>query len=325
MIYDLVGADEKDTFVFTPSGAEAINQVHWTAFLDIARKEGKCHFITSTMEDAPVLQSLKRLEELGCYVKAAPMDEKGRIDVAKLAELIGPRTAMISISSAQGLTGVIQPIDEIAALAKEKGVLLHIDASYSLGKLYAPFKDLPIDYLTFSGDRIHSVKGSGGLFAKAGRPLSAWTLGATTDIPSLLALSAAAAQAMLLIDSMNLEVARLRDRFEEMILRAIPDAKVCFANSLRLPNLSAISFPRAHNEALHYVLHRQGLSSAIGGTHAPHIHRLLMASGVPETTAQTAISFALSRYTTQEEVDLAASLVIETVAAQHLLSEDLCL
>ncbi len=69
MIYDLAGADPADSFVFTSSGAEAINQVHWTAFAEIARKEGKCHFVTSSAEDAPTLQSLKRLEELGCFVK----------------------------------------------------------------------------------------------------------------------------------------------------------------------------------------------------------------------------------------------------------------
>ncbi len=322
-LYDLVGADAKDTFVFTSSGAEAINQVHWSAFLEIARKEGKCHFITSAIEDAPTVQSLKRLEDLGCFVKIAPVDPQGKIDVAKLAELIGPRTAMISIGWVQGLTGVVQPVEEIAALAKEKGVLLHVDATYALGKVYCSFQDF--DYLTFAGDRIHSVIGSGGLFAKAGRPLVPLIVGGgeqtglrggPLDLPSFLALSAAASQASLSQDLMSLEVARLRDHFEA----SLPEAKPLFQDTLRVPNVSVLCFPGVHSEMLLYSLQRKGLAATIGGTYAPHLKRVLAASGIDE---QTAISFALSRYTTQAEIDRAVILIRETIHSLKALTEDL--
>src|SRR3989344_4530226 len=167
-IYDLVSADESDSFVFTSSGAESICQVLWSVFLNVSRKDGRCHFITSSSEDAPTMQMLKRLEELGCYVKIAPLDKDGKIDIAALKELIGSRTALLSVSVANGLTGVIQPIEEIAALAKEKNVLLHLDATYAVGKTYFSFSEIGADYLTFSGEQIHSVKGSGALFAKKG-------------------------------------------------------------------------------------------------------------------------------------------------------------
>jgi cysteine desulfurase len=318
-IYDLVGATPKDTFVFTSSGAEAINQVHWTAFLELARKEGKCHFITSPFEDLPTIQSLKRLEELGCFVKIAPVDTKGQIDLVKLAELIGPRTALISVSWAQGLTGVIQPIEEIAALAQEKGVLFHVDATYSLGKVAGSFADFGIDYLTFAGDRLHAVKGSGGLFVKSGRPLHPFVLGNSFDLPSLLSLSAAASQLSLSLDTMSLEVARLRDELEGAILKGIPDAKVLYADSPRLPNVTAVCFPKVHQETLLYTLQRKGLFAAIGGAYAPHIHRVL----VDEPLAQTAISFSLSRYTTQKEIEKGSALIVETVKMLRRLTEDL--
>src|SRR5690606_17670281 len=149
------------------------------------------------------------------------VDEMGRVDVEKLAALVSPRTALISVTMAHGLTGVIQPVEEISLLAKEKGVLLHLDATYALGKYFFSFD---ADYLTFSGDRIHSVKGSGGLFAKSQVPLTAFILGGNEqnglrggafDVPSFAALSAAAQQAALYLDTMSLEVARLRDLFEE--------------------------------------------------------------------------------------------------------------
>jgi len=330
MIYDLVGASSDDKFVFTSSGAEAINQVHWTAFLELARKEGKCHFITTAVEEAPMLQSLKRLEDLGCFVKFAPFDKEGRIDVAKLRELITPRTAMISISYAHGLTGVIQPIEEIAALAKEKNVLLHVDATYALGKVVHPFQN--IDYLTFSGDRLHAAKGSGGLFAKANRPLQPLIVGGVEqgslrggafDIPSFLSLAAAASQASLSLDLMGLETVRLRDRLEKQILNKIPDAKTLFSDSPRLPNTSVISIPCVHQEALFYALCKKQLYGSIGGHYAPHLFRHLIALNIDEKTAETSIHFSLSRTTTQEEINRAVLILAEVVQKLRTLSEDL--
>lgn len=318
MIADLLGASPKDSFSFTSSGAEAIASVHWTAFIEIARKTGKTHFITSAGEDAALLQSLKRLEELGCFVKIAPLDTTGRIDLDKLAELISPRTAMISISTAHGLTGVLQPIEEIAALAKEKEVLLHGDVTYGLGKVLNPFEHL--DYLTFAGDWIHSVRGSGGVLTREGHPFIPIVPGKTElDAPSLIALGAAATQAALTLDTMSLEVARLRDRLEEKILTATP----LFQDTLRLPNVSVLTFPHIHQEMLHYTLQRKKVLTSIGGLRSPHLHRHLMACGIDEQMARTAISFSLSRFTTQNEIDQAIQIINETINALKPLAEDL--
>jgi len=313
-IYDLVSASEKDRFVFTSSGAEAVNQVFWSVFLERARKQGKTHIIISNIEDAPTMQCAKQLEELGCSIKIAPVDEKGRIDVEKLAALINPRTALISVTMAHGLTGVIQPVEEISRLAKEKGVLLHLDATYALGKFFFSFDS---DYLTFSGDRIHAVKGSGGLFAKESAPLVPFILGGNEqnslrggsfDIPSFAALSAAAAQASLYLDTMALEVARLRDLFE-----AEAGAQVLYKDSLRLPNTTSLVFEGVHQEALLYMLNRKGVYASIGGAYCGHL------SGVHVG----AVSFALSRMTTEEEIRRAATIVNEVVKQLRAISEDL--
>ncbi len=313
MIYDLVGAKDSDRFVFTSSGAEAVNQVFWSIFLEKARKEGKCHLLISSIEDAPTVQCAKRLEDLGCTIKIASVDEKGQIDLAQLAKGINPRTALISVTMAHGLTGVIQPVEEIIQLAKEKKVLLHLDATYALGKYPFIFDS---DYLTFSGDRIHSVKGSGGLFAKGEVPLVPFILGGdeqggwrggSFDIPSFMALSAAAQQAALYLDVMALEVVRLRDLFENEVR-----GTVLYKDSLRLPNTTAIAFEKVHQESLLYFLNRKGVYASIGGVNLSHLSRI----------HESAVSFSLSRMTTEEEIIKATAIVNETVRQLQALSED---
>lgn len=312
MIYDLVGAKEGDKMVFTSSGAEAVNQVFWTVFLELARKEGKTHLIVSNIEDAPTLQCAKRLEELGCTIKMAPVNAQGQIDLEALVSLINPRTALISVTMAHGLTGVIQPIEAIVNLAKEKKVLLHLDATYAVGKFPIQFD---ADYLTFTGDRIHSVKGSGALFAKEKAPLVPFILGGNEqsslrggsfDIPSFMALSAAAQQSLLYLDMMALEVVRLRDLFESKV-----QGKVLYQDVLRLPNTSLIAFENVHQEALLYFLNRKGVYATIGGSYAAHLSRI----------DETAVSFTLSRMTTEEEILRAADIINQAVRELQAIAE----
>ncbi len=312
-LYELVGAQSADTFAFTNSGAEAIQQVHWTAFVERARKEGQCHFITGPLEDAPMLQSLQRLEQLGCFVKIAPVDSTGRIDVARLAELINPRTAMISLSLAPALTGVLQPIEEIAALARAKNVWLHVDASYALGKVMNPFAHA--DFLTFSGAMIHAVPSSGGVFAR--KPLVPFVLARPKDVHSLQSLTVAATHALLNLDTLNLEVARLRDLLEQAL------GNVLFQNVLRLPNVCTLLFPRIHQEMLHHALRRHNVCASIGGPYVPHLHRQLMATGLDEQTSRTAMSFCLSRFTNQSDIDRAIEIIRTAVQNLTPLTEEL--
>lgn len=326
-IFDLAGARKEDVFVFTSSGAEAINQVLLSVFLKVSRTLGKCHFIASHIEDAPTMQMMKRLEELGCFVKIAQVKENGEIDVEKLKELINSRTALISITMAQGLTGVIQPVEEIAKMAKEKGVLLHLDGTYALGKYPFSLEEIDADYFTFSGDRIHSLPSTGGLFAKKQSPLVPLILGGNSlrggalDSASLLSLCSACAQASLFLDTMALEVARLRDLFEKELLRLIPNIKILFRDSLRLPNTTVISFMGVHQEALHYFLKRANIETSIGGDYSQYLYKLLTDSNADPILAKGAIGFSLSRMTTEEELLKAALKISEIVAYLRSISE----
>jgi cysteine desulfurase len=310
ILYDLVGATGNDRFAFTSSGAEAVQQVLWSVYLETARPSNRRHFVMSCLEDGPTAEGMKRLEDLGCQVEIAPCDGQGRIDVAKLGALIRPETALVSVCLAQGLTGIVQPIAEIAKICREKNTYLHVDATYAIGKIALDFVS---DYMTFAGDRMHALMSSGALFAKAGRPLSLLFSGAFgIDIPSLVSLSAAAQQSLLTLDMMGLEVARLRDRFEQGILQKIPQARVLFSGAWRLPNVSLIAFDGIHQEALLYALHKKKLYASIGGE-SQDLSRLLLAAGLDERTAKSAISFALSRMTSPQEIGEAVLRIADAV------------
>lgn len=314
LIYDFIGAKRQDQFVFTSSAAEAINQVLLSVFLEVSRKEGKCHFIASALEDAPTMQMMKRLEDLGCTIKIAPVDSLGAVDCEKLKELINSRTALVSVCAAQGLTGVVQPIEEIGKICAERNVLFHCEATYAVGKMSFCFSDLQADYFTFSGDRIHGLRSSGALFAKEKKPLVPLILGGSglrggaADLPSLASFSAACSQAALYLDSMNLETVRLRDLLESE-LEAV-GAQVLYKEALRLPNTTAIHFPRVHQEALLYLLERKGVFASIGGAYCQHLHRL--------ASDESALSFSLSRNTTEEEIRNAVPIIREALC--HLQS-----
>lgn len=323
MISHLVGAGEEDRFVFTSSAAEAVNQVLWSLFLEVSRKTGKCHYITTALEDAPTMQMLKRLEDLGCYVKIAPVNAQGQVDLQQLEALISPKTALISMTMAHGLTGVVQPVEEIAAMAKSKGVLLHLDGAYAVGKYAFSFADLGADYLTFCGNLIHGVPGTGGLFAKPEAPLVPFILGGKglrggpTDTASFLSLCSAAHQSALFLDPMSLEIARLRDLFESELTGRIPGAKPLFQETLRLPNTSLIAFPQVHGEALHYLLQKK-VKASIGGNYAQHLSRLLEASHIADN--ECAVSFALSRMTTEQEIGQAVQEITRAVKTLQFIS-----
>ncbi len=317
-LYSLVRAETGDRFSFASGGAEAILQVLWSVFFEICRKEGKGQFVVGCLEDAPTLAGLKRLETMGCTVKIAPVDAQGCIDIERLSGLINSRTALVSLSVAQALTGVIQPVEKIRALCEEKSVLLHLDASYALGKIPVALES---DYLTFGADKIHGPKSAGAVFAKRGRPLIPLIPGKIdVDSASLIGFGAAADQAMLSIDAVGLEVVRLRDRFEEGILEHVPGTKVCFADSWRLPNVSVLSFPRIHQEAMLYALDQKKVYASIGGGMHPHLRQQLIAAGFDPLTASSAISFALSRHTTEAEISSAIETISEAAAFLSELS-----
>ncbi len=304
------GAASDDRFCFFHSGAEAIEHLYLSHYFETVRNTGKNHVLTTSIEGASVFTSLKRLEDLGCHGKILSVDEQGQLTKKTLEEAINPRTSLLSISWANGLTGVIHPIADLAEVCREKGVLLHVDASYVTCKLYFRFEDYPIDFLTFDGSLIHAPKGTAGLVTKAKTLLSSVP---EVSVGGVAAIARALEDNSQLFDYICLETARLRDKLERGIQDAISDAEVFFQKVERLPNCTSIAFPGVSAEALLFMLHRKGVYATLGGGHAQKLSHVLMAAGIDEQMAACALSFSLSFETQEEEIDRAVAIITECV------------
>lgn len=325
-LYHFLGAQETDQLIFTSSGAEAVNHVIAAIYRDITLTTGKNHFITSCLDEAPAILAIERLDSLGCVSKMVPANVNGCISVEDLAETLSPRTALVSLSWANGLTGVIQPLSEISTLCQERGILLHIDATHVLGRLFYNLEDIGADFITFNGDQLHAPKGTGGLYIKQGIKCSPFIVGGAEqggrragsfNVAGLVGLACAAKEMLDHRDYLCTEIARLRDRLEAGIQEKIPQVYPLFREQERLPHCTTLVFPGLVNEALLFYLNRKGICASIGGGSFQQLNLLLSACKVSNSLAHSAISFSLSRYTTEEEIEQAIALIVE--AAQCLL------
>ena len=331
-IYKMLGGKETDGFVFTSSGAEAINQVFLSSYFDITRATGKNQYVTANIEEAPMLMSISRLELLGCTGKMVDANKQGKITADAIERILTPRTALVSLSWANGLTGVVNPVAEIAKLCRDKGIAFHLDATHVLGKLFFDLEEINPSFITFNGDQIYAPKGTGGLFVKEGVKCSPLLVGGieqgghragSYNVPGLIGLGNAALETIECRDLICTEVARLRNHLEEGILAGYPDAQIMFKEEERLPHCTAIAFPGVVNEALLYALNRKGVYASIGGGSFQQIALVLTGSGVDGIAAQGAISFSLSRETNEDEIDRAISIIVETATKLRKLSKDL--
>lgn len=331
-IYDLLEADDADDFVYTSSSAEGVNQVVFSTYLNETVAHGKNHFITTHLDEAPAMMAIGRLDKLGGVGTLIHGTAQGHVTQQDLIEAISPRTALVSISWANGLTGVIQPVAEIAKICHLRGIALHLDATHVLGKLYFDLKELQPNFITFDGDRIHGPQGTGGLYIRAGQKCSPLITGGIEqgglragpmNVAGCVALGVAAKEAKETRDLLATETARLRDRLEKGILDNVSESQVFFADQERVPHISAIAFPGVANEALLYALNRKGVYASIGGGSFQQIGYLLKACKVPDLLGNSALSFSLSRETSDEDIDRAIEVIVDSVKSLRKVSHSL--
>lgn len=331
-IYKVLGADPKDNCIFTSSGAEAVNHAVWSGYMDVMLPSGKTQFITSITEEAPAIMAIGRLERLGAASRSAPVDKRGRVTAEAIGDLFSPRTAMVSLSWANAMTGVIHPLEEIAAICQERGVRLHVDLTHVLGKITFDLKNLSCAYATYDGSLLHAPQGSGIFFVQKDLSLSPLIAGGSEqggyragafDIAALAALAEASLEAVETRDLLSTETARLRDKFETGILAGYEEAEVFFQKEERLPHVSLIGFHGVVNEALLFQLNRRGVYASIGGGSHQQTSLHLTAAGVDKETAVTAVNFSLSRETTEEEIDRAINIIVESAKKLRKVSGNL--
>lgn len=329
-LYTLVKAKSKDPFIFTSSGTEGVNHAVFSAYVDITRKTGKNHFLCSNIDEAAAIMAMSRLQDFGCLFQMVEANREGYVTKQAVAEALTPRTAMLSMSWANGLTGVIQPVHEIAELCQERGILFHVEATHVLGKGEFTFDGSGADLLTFNG-----YHGSGGMFIREGLEISPFILGGNEqgemrggelNLAALFDLGRAAQKSIENVDHYCMEVARLRACFEELLCKAVPHVQILFKDQERLPHITCALFPGVTSDALLYLLHQKRVYATFGGNHFQHLVHILTACAIHEPACHSGLSFAFSHETTEEEIEKGVEIIAQTVQqlqkySTHLLQE----
>jgi cysteine desulfurase len=310
----LLGCEPSEV-VFTGCGTESDN---WAINGVLATVPHKRKVITTRVEHPAVLTTVRELANRGYNVVELSVDSEGRLDPAEYEAELDENTALVTIMYANNETGVMFPVEKLAAMARAKGVTFHTDAVQTVGKVPLDLSKSSIDLLSISGHKLHAPKGTGVLYVRKGTRILPYMTGGhqeggrragTENVPSIVGLGKACEMAREFIVDENTRVKALRDRLENAILANSPDCRVNGGKAERLPNTTNISFEFVEGEAILLLMDRYGVCASSGsactsGSLEPS--HVLRAMGVPFTAAHGSIRFSLSRYNTQEEIDFVA-------------------
>ena len=312
---------------FTGGGSEADNlAIKGVAFANHNR--GK-HIITSCVEHPAVLASCRWLEQNDFRITYLPVDGQGRVDPADLKRAITSQTILVSIMMANNETGTIQPISELARVAKSNAVLFHTDAVQAVGKIPIDVRELGVDLLTLSGHKIHGPKGVGALYMRQGVALDSLVHGGkqehglragTENTPGIAGLGKAAELAARWLPLMP-ALQELRDRLEAGIRELVPAAKLNGPRDDRLPNTLNICLPGMRGESVVLALDQQGIALSSGSAcrvGSPEPSHALLGMGLSEADAHCSLRFSLGIGNTKEEIDgtlMAMQQMIEDASA----------
>lgn len=304
---------EPNEITFTSGGSEADNQALVSAAAIDARK-GKKHIISTAFEHHAILHTLKKLEKEGFEVTLLDVHENGMVSAQQVADAIREDTCLVSVMYANNEIGSIQPIAEIGAVCKEKGVIFHTDAVQAVGHVHINVKEENIDMLSLSAHKFHGPKGVGLLYARKGVRLTNIIEGGaqergkragTENIPGIVGMVAALKEANANIDANAEKVSALRDRLIEG-LEKIPHSALNGDRTKRLPGNVSFCFEGIEGESLLLLLDAKGICASSGsactsGSLDPS--HVLLAIGRPHEVAHGSLRLTLSEENTQEEID----------------------
>lgn len=318
----LLGCEPRE-IVFTSGGTESNNSAIASALaLDPARR----HVVTTAVEHSAVRRFCEHLESRGCQVTFLRVDASGSLDLDELRDAVRPDTAIVSVMWANNETGVIFPVEQIAAIAREKGVLFHTDAVQAVGKVRMNLRGLPINFLSLSGHKLHAPKGVGALYVNSRTAFRPSIFGGshednrragTENVASIVALGKAAEIAARDLEEEAARLRPMRDRFEAEIRSRIADVTINGADSPRLPNTSNLSFPNVESNALLVLLDRHGICCSAGSacrTGSTQSSHVLRAMSVPADRINGSVRVSFGRFNTDADVARAIDVLPRVVS-----------
>ena len=325
-----INAANPNEIYFTSGGSEADNQALLSA-ARVLKDKGKKHLVSLNIEHHAILHTLKKLEKEGFEVTLLAPESNGIVDVNKVRHAIREDTALVSIMFANNEMGAIQPIPEIGAICKEKGVLFHTDAVQAAAHLPIDVQAMNIDMLSMSAHKFHGPKGVGVLYARNGiRLVNVIEGGAqergkragTCNVPGDAALAAALEEGVANMEANAKKTAALRDRLIQG-LSDIPHSQLNGDPVKRLPGNVNYSFEGVEGESLLLALDEEGIRCSSGSactSESLDPSHVLMGMGVPVEAAHGSLRFSLNEENTEEEVDYIIEKVHEIVALYRKMS-----
>ena len=308
--------------IFTSGGSESNNYaIKGYAFANEHRGN---HIITSTIEHPAVTEVCKYLATKGFEISYVPVNEFGIINLAKLQAAITPKTILITVMHANNEIGTIQPIAEIAAIAKKNNIILHTDAAQSLGKYPTDVQQLGVDLLSIAGHKLYAPKGIGALYIHNGIVLEKLIHGAdheqnkragTENVLEIVGLGKACEIAHRDLEKNIHHLKKMRDLLHTNLLKIIPEINLNGHSDLRLPNTLNISFPGIEANVLLNELELKGIAASAGAachTGSVKVSVVLSAISLPTEYAMGTIRFSVGKYTTKEEINEASEIIIKT-------------
>ena len=324
-----LGADVRE-IVFTSGGTESDNHA-LRAAAALGAEQGRRHIVTSAIEHHAVLNCCKALEKQGFTVTYLPPDSAGFVSAPQVAAALTDDTCLVSIMLANNEIGTIQPIQEIAAVCRERGVLLHTDAVQAAGHIAIDVKALGADMLSFSGHKFGAMKGVGGLYVRSGVALPPFIRGGpqeygrragTEPLPQIVSLAEALTESLEGLDEKNARTAAHRDRLIDALLE-IPDSRLNGSRENRLAGNVNISFAGVESESLVLMLDMQGISASGGsactsGTSEPS--HVLTAIGTPPEYVKGSLRLSISHDLTDADTEHIITAVKTAVEKLRRLS-----
>ena len=318
----LINAEPREV-IFTSCGTESNNAAIHAA---LVTHPAKRHVVTTAVEHSANIKFADHLRKQHYEVTLLPVESDGSLDIHLLEKFIRPDTAIVSVMWANNETGVIFPIEEIAAICRSKGVLFHTDAVQVAGKLKVDVKDLDVDFLSLSAHKLHAPKGIGALYIKHHTRFSPYVIGGgqergrrggTESVADIVAFGCAAELAAASLKDEQTRVRALRDRLESAILKTIPDTVRNGDRDARLPNTSNISFGGLEAGDLLKALDHIGVCASSGSactTGSLEPSHVLTAMGLSAARARGSIRFSLGKFNTDAEVEHLVKNLPEIIA-----------
>lgn len=325
----MIGARESE-IVFTSGGTEANNTALRGVF---AARPSRRHVVISTVEHHAILEPVELLERDGVEVTRVGVDRDGRLNLDALADAIRDDTLLVSIMLANNETGVIFPLEQVSAIVKSRGVLVHTDAINAVGKIPVNVDELGVDLLSLSAHKIHGPKGVGALYIRRGTPFRPLLVGGpqehdrrggTSNAAGIIGFGAACELLSDVERESMTRVTDLRRRLEAGLTQRFENVHIMGANAERLPNTTCACFAGAGAEPILLLLSEAGICASSGsacssGSLEPS--HVVQAMGIDPHIAQGQIRFSLSRFNTAQDIDrLLETLpsILEKVAAANV-------